>query len=164
MIDIKGQPLAFSIAGDRQHSFMLPADRTVIPEPVAKALTKATTVRDKNAKDAAKTTHNYAARAEANQALKDALGDVYEAAAAGASAACDQYQAAYDHGARRYARALAEAQEALQQMATARQMWSQAKHGHGVGLDTAANPGIALLHGLGEELSRLPQLPAIDGR
>jgi len=164
MIDIKGQALAFSIAGDREHSFMLPVDRNTIPEQVAKALAKATAVRDKNAKDAAKLAHNYAARAEANQTLKDALGDVYEAAAASASAACDQYQAAYDHGTRRYARAMQEAQEALQQMATARQMWSQAKHGHGVGLDTAVNPGLGLIHGLAEQLGRLPQLPAIDGR
>jgi len=163
MIDTKGTPYSVSIAGDRGHEFAMPRDLAMLPEKVAKAYQRLVDAHRAEQKAAGKNSTNYAAKKEANDAVRDALADLYDTAAAGSKAARQQYAEAYDDGIRRYARAVAEAEAALQSVVTAAQLHDQAESGHGVGLNPAAKSrAVMIARLLSETLEHLPVLPALD--
>lgn len=163
MIDAKGTPYSVNIFGDRSHEFALPRDLSLLPEKVATAYQRVVDAQRAEQKDAGKNANNYTAMKEANDKVRDALADLYDTAAAGSKAAQQKAGEAYDYGARRYARAIAEAQAALQSTVTAAQLHDQAEHGHGVGLNPAAkSKAVMIARLLSETLEQMPALPALD--
>ena len=163
MIDFKGVPHSFSISGDRSHEFALPRDLELLPEKVAKAYQRVVDAQRAEQQAAGKNHANYTAKKEANDAVRDALTDLYDTGAATSKAARQQYAEAYDYGARRFARALGEAEAALQAVVTAAQLHDQAEHGHGIGLNPGAKSRALMMARLiSDTLGQLPALPAID--
>ncbi|MFC8201341.1 hypothetical protein ACFUTV_38990 [Streptomyces sp. NPDC057298] len=163
MIDTKGTPTSFVIAGDRSHEFSMPRDLAVLPEKVAKAYQRLVDARAAEQKASAKNNLNYPAMKAANDAVRDALHELYDTAAATSTAARQQYSEQYEYGLRRYERAIADAQAALQDVVTAVQLHDQAARGHGVGLKpgTGTKP-VMIARVLSESLETLPALPALE--
>ncbi|MGW2620349.1 hypothetical protein [Streptomyces sp. NPDC001500] len=163
MIDVKGTPYSVTIAGDRAHVFAMPRDPEALPEKVAKAYQRLTDAQRAEQQASGKNANNYVAMKEANDAVRDALHRLYDTAASTSKAARQQYGEQFEYGARRYARAVEEAQAALQQVVTAAQLHDQAERGHGVGLNPdAKSKAVMTARLLSETLEQLPALPAID--
>ena len=163
MLDFKGTPHSVAISGDRTHAFALPRDLGVLPERVAKAYQRVLDAQHAEQKVSAKNGNDYAAMREANDAVRDAVHELYDVAAATSKAARQQYGEQFEYGARRYVRALAEAESALQEAVTAAQLHDQAEHGHGVGINPEArSKAVMTARLLSESLGQMPPLPAID--
>lgn len=163
MIDAKGTPYSFNISGDREHSFAMPRDMGMLPPKVAEAYEKVVAAQKAEAKSSAKNANNFVAMKEANDTVRAALGELYDTAAATSQAARQQYGEAFEYGVRRYVRALADAQSALQDIATAAALYDQAAHGHGVGLNPASTTkSVMVARVLSESLETLPAVPELE--
>lgn len=163
MIDTKGTPHSFNISGDREHPFAMPRDLGMLPPKVAEAYEKVVAAQKAEAKDSAKNATNFVAMKEANDAVRAALGELYDVAASTSQAARQQYAEAFEYGVRRYVRAVAEAQSALQDVATAAALYDQATHGHAVGLNPASTTkSVMTARVLSESLETLPAVPGLE--
>jgi hypothetical protein len=163
MIDFQGTPFTVVINGDRGHEFTLPRDRTALHPKVAEAFAELENARSVEQKGMARNSNNYAAKKEANDATRDALHHVYDTAASISKAARQQHEEAFEYAARRYARAIGEAQAALQTLVTAAQLHDMAEHGHNIGINPAAKtPAVTTARLLSVSLDQLPPLPPID--
>lgn len=161
MIDFKGTPYSVSIAGDRGHEFAMPRDIEALHPKVAAAFHAL--VEAQRTEQATKGANGTAAKMAAHDVTRSALGELYDVAASTSKTARGQYAEAYDYGARRFARALAEAESALQSVVTAAQLHDQAEHGHGVGLNPAAKSRALMMARLiADTFGQLPALPALD--
>ncbi|QFZ74001.1 hypothetical protein GFH48_12765 [Streptomyces fagopyri] len=163
MIDVKGTPWAVNISGDREHPFAMPRDLAMLPPKVAAAYEKVVAAQKAEAKGPAKNGNNFVAMKETNDAVRAALGELYDVAASTSQAARQQYAEAFEYGVRRYVRALADAQSALQDVATAAALYDQAAHGHGVGLNPVSTMKAAMTaRSLSESLESLPAVPELE--
>lgn len=163
MVDYKGKPFSVSILGDREHHFALPLNPEALPPKVAAALTALADARTNEQKVSKSKERRNPAVTEACDATRAALHHVYDTAAATSKASQQQYAEAFEYGGRRLARALGDAEAAVQQMVTAAQLRHMTTHGHGVGIDPAANTKvIAMLRIIAETIEQLPAAPAID--
>ncbi|MGW6261356.1 hypothetical protein [Streptomyces sp. NPDC055085] len=163
MIDYKGVPYSVNISGDREHPFAMPRDLGVLSPKVAAAYEKVVAAQKAEAKDSAKNANNFVAMKDANDAVHAALGELYDVAASTSQAARQQYAEVYEYGVRRYVRAIADAQSALQDIATAAALNDQAAHGHGVGLNPVSTmKSVMTARVLSESLETLPAIPALE--
>ncbi|MGX9887350.1 hypothetical protein [Streptomyces sp. NPDC002276] len=157
MLD-KGTPCSFAILGDRAHNFAMPRDLTVMPPKVVAAFEKLTA-----AARAEQKATGHAARLEANSVVRDALGALYDTAASTSKAARQQYDEAFEYAVRRYARALGDAQAALQDVVTSAQLHDQAVNGHAVGLNPEAKTKpVMIARLLADSLEKLPAIPGLE--
>ncbi|MER7927038.1 hypothetical protein ABTY96_28430 [Streptomyces sp. NPDC096057] len=162
MIDTKGTPCSFVVAGDRAHHFAMPRDLGMLPPKVAKAYEKLTDAARAAQELAGKNGGDRAARTEANDTVRAALAELYDQAAATTKAARELYDEQFEYALRRFARAIEDAQNALQGAVTAAQLFDQAANGHAVGL----NPGLGtksvmFARAASETLEKLPKIPAL---
>ncbi|OPG03068.1 hypothetical protein B1R27_30080 [Streptomyces sp. GKU 895] len=163
MIDTKGTPCSFVIAGDRAHDFAMPRDLGMLPPKVVKAFEKLTAASRAEQQSMGKNSTNYAAKKEANDLVKTALGELYDTAAATSKAARQQYGEAYEYGVRRYLRAIEDARAALQDVVTASLLYDQAANGSAVGLSSINGVKPAMgAHHIYQALETLPAIPALE--
>ena len=154
-IDFNGAPFVASVAGDREHGWRLPLDRSRVPVKTQEALHGVQKALDAGAK--AKT---QAAKQEASEALRAAVGDVYDRAAATSRADRETHREQYAYGAAKLARALEDAQTALQLMADHAQQYANPA---GVGFPTAGSnsPAVMNLRLVSETIANLPAVPEL---
>lgn len=163
MITLKGQSVSFNIAGDRAHTFEVPTDRSQLHDKVAAALAAVEEARTAEQKVMTKRPNDRAGQLEANEAVKSAVGELYDVASVNAAATREHATERYDLAARRYSRAIEQAKAALQDAATAAQIHHHAAHSHGVGIDFRANSrAVVTAHDLSDRLDKQAALPAID--
>ncbi|MEU5892523.1 hypothetical protein ABZ835_37640 [Streptomyces sp. NPDC047461] len=163
MLDTKGTPVSVVIAGDRAHSFALPRDVSVMPPKVLKALEKVQAAAKAEQEASGKNANNFVAMREANDKVRDALNELYDTAAAGSTAARQQYREAFEYGVRRYQRAIEDAQAALQDVVTASLLYDQAANGCAVGLSglNGVKPAMGAQY-IYAALETLPTVPALE--
>lgn len=155
-IDFNGTPFSASVAGDRVHDFRLPRDRSRVPAKTQEALHAVQEALTAEAK--AKT---QAAKQEASDALRAAVEDVYDRAAATSRADRETHREQYTYGAAKLARALEEAQAALQLMADHAQQYANPV-GVGFPLDVRSNsPAVMQLRLISETIANLPAVPEL---
>ncbi|MEW1580871.1 hypothetical protein AB0407_22555 [Streptomyces microflavus] len=159
-VSFKGESIGIVIAGDRSHDFMLPADPTTMPPKISEAL-NATLDAQKNEQAAdRKKNSDHQAKADAREGTKQALNNLYDVAAVSAGSRRDFHQEGYTLASLRLARALAEADAAIQTLACHAQ---QAANPSGVGINpTQSNKTIATLRALADDLATLTPVPALD--
>ncbi|MEU6373943.1 hypothetical protein [Streptomyces sp. NPDC046909] len=163
MLDTKGTPCSFVVAGDRAHNFALPRDLNVMPPKLVKALEKLQAAARAEQESSGKNANNYVAMKEANDKVRDSLNEVYDTAAATSKAARQQYGEAYEYGVRRYLRAIEDARAALQDVVTASLLYDQAAHGSAVGLSSINGVKPAMgAHHIYQALETLPAIPALE--
>ncbi|MEU6244826.1 hypothetical protein [Streptomyces sp. NPDC047024] len=159
MLDIKGMPRSFSVAGDRLHEFAMPRDLSLLPPKVAKAFEAVLAASGAVQKAVGK---SVSTRAEANEALRDSLAELYDVASATSKAAREQHSEAFEYGVRRYARAIEDAKTALQMIVTAGQLHDMAENGCAVGLNPQAKTKAVLVaRTLYSSIEALPAVPAL---
>jgi hypothetical protein len=120
-VDFNGTPVSANVAGDREHRFMIPRDRSTIPPKTLEALTAM-----REAVDAAARETTPKARQEAADNIRAAVGDAYDRAASTSRADREHHREGYGYGAAKLARALAEVQAAVQLMADHAQQYDNA--------------------------------------
>lgn len=163
MLDTKGVPCTFTIAGDRSHDFSMPRDLGMLPPKVAAALDKATAAAKAERDSMGKNGANYTARKDANDLVKVALNELYDTAAATSKAARQQYDEAFEYAVRRFARAMEDAKDALQSVVIAAQLYDQAAHGHAVGLAPGlGTKPVMFARAAYETLETLPKIPGLE--
>lgn len=156
MIDFNGSIVAAMVPGDREHQFRLPCDRSTMPPKTLAAL--------EAVQEAVKATagaRSHKAQQEAGDGVRAAVGDLYDRSASTSRADREHHQEGYAYSSAKFARALAEAQAALQAMADHAQ---QADNPTGVGFkaDHRANsPAVVQLHLIADALRTMPAAPEL---
>ncbi|MFG2473539.1 hypothetical protein [Streptomyces fagopyri] len=161
-VDFNGTPIGYNVHGDRQHDFTLPRNRDALPEKVAAALGKADAARDAEQKAYAKDGNDRAGHRAANEKLGAAIGDAYDKAAASSRARREHHIEEYNYAAAKFARAMGDAEAALQMMADHAQL---AVNPTGVGFNAAASQGSKTVTGLRflvDQMRALSPVPALD--
>ncbi|MFF1743525.1 hypothetical protein [Streptomyces mirabilis] len=156
-IDFNGSPFAANVAGDREHRFRLPRDTASVPpktlaaldavQQAVKATTDATTPK---------------ARQAASEAVRAAIGDLYDRAASTSRADREHHREGYAYAAAKFSRAMGEAESALQLLADHAQ-----QYGNGVGIgfaeDMRANsPAVLQLRLLADAFKSMPAVPELE--
>ena len=156
-IDFNGTIVSACVAGDRTHEFRLPLDRSRVPAATLETLNAMEAAADKERK--AKTPTG---RQEAAEALREAVHDVYDRAASTSRKDRDTHQEGYAYGVAKLARALGEAQAALQLMADHAQQYD---NGTGVGfkLDRRRSKAVMQIQLIADTLSSAPSPLDLDG-
>ncbi|KAB1149236.1 hypothetical protein F7R91_05615 [Streptomyces luteolifulvus] len=156
MIDFNGSPQSASVAGDRTHDFRLPLDRTTIPPKTLAAL--------EAVQDAVRATagaRGAKAQQEASDALRDAVGDLYDRASSTSRADRQHHEEGYAYAAAKFKRALGDVEAAVQAMADHAQ---QADNPSGVGFKPDArdrSTTTVQLHLLADALKNMPTAPEL---
>lgn len=161
MIDFKGSPVGYNVHGDRQHEFMLPRDRGALPQKVAAALAKADAALASEQKVHAKDGNDLTGHRAANEKVGAAVGDVYDVASSTSRARREHHIEEYNYAAAKFARAMGEAEAALQMAADHAQ---QAVNPVGVGFSAGASQGsktVAGLRFLCDQMAALSAVPAL---
>jgi hypothetical protein len=154
--DFNGTPVSACIPGDRTHEFRLPLDRTTIP---ARTQTALQAVED--ARKAVADASGRKEQADANEALRAAVGDLYDRASSTSRADREHHREGFAYGAAKLARALADAQAALQLMADHLQQYDNPS---GVGFKANSrdkSPAVMRLHLIGDALGTMPAVPEL---
>ncbi|MGW3846891.1 hypothetical protein [Streptomyces fagopyri] len=160
-IDFNGVPAEYSVNGDRVHRFQLPRDRGALPEKVAAALGRADAAREAEVKAFKRDGNDHNAHRSANEKVGAAVGDLYDVASATSRARRERHIEEFNYGAAKFARAMGEAEKALQVMADHAQ---QAVNGTGVGISADASKGSKTVTGLRylvDQMAALPAVPAL---
>jgi len=154
--DFKGTPMGATVPGDRTHEFRLPLDRSTMPPKTLAALDAV-----QEAVKTASSARSHKAQQEAGDAVRSAVGDLYDRAASTSRADREHHQEGYAYASAKFARAVGEAQAALQAMADHAQ---QADNPTGVGFkaDHRANsPALVQLRLIADALTSLPAVPEL---
>lgn len=156
-VDFNGTPVSANVAGDREHRFFLPHDQSTVPP---KTLTALAAVQEAVSTEAKAKTP--AAKREATDALRAAVGDLYDRASSTSRAAREYHREGYSYGAAKLARALGEAEAALQLMADHAQQYDNP-----VGVGFAADrrdrsKAVMQLHLIADTLGSLPAVAELD--
>ncbi|WP_333767735.1 hypothetical protein [Streptomyces sp. IBSBF 2435] len=161
--ELNGHPVSFTIPGDRAHTFAIPSDREHLHPKVAKALADVEAAHGAVQTVMREKPNDHAARREANEALAEAVHALYDRAGASAKATREHAAERYEYATRRYARAIGQAQVALQDAATAAQVFDTAAGSHGVGINPASRAkAVMTAHHLSEQIEGLPGLPEVE--
>lgn len=164
-ITLKGTTRTFVVAGDRAHEFTVPLDRDQLHPKVLKALDALQAAGDAEQKVMREKRSDRAAMADANDAIRDAVDNLYDVAGANARPTREHAAEQYDMAARRYARAIEQAQGALQSAVTAAQVFDLAAGGHAVGIsDKSRALAVTTAHMLSQQIDALVALPAVDAQ
>ncbi|MFJ8766670.1 hypothetical protein [Streptomyces clavifer] len=159
MVTFKGTTVSVLIAGDRTHEFTLPNDPATMPAKTSAAL-NAVLDAQKNAQATdRKKSADFEAKAEAHNATKRALGDLYDTADSTGSSRRQHHEEAYTFATLKLTRALADAEAAIQVLAD-----HALQHSHpvGIGIDPASRAkSVAGLRCLAEHLDHFPAVPPI---
>jgi hypothetical protein len=156
VIDFNGSPTGATVAGDRHHEFRMPRDRATVPPKTLAALTAV-----EDAVDAASKATTPKAKQQATDAVRAAVGDLYDRAASTSRADREHHHEGYAYGAAKLARALADAQAALQLMADHAQQYDNPS---GVGFKANSrdkSPTVMRLHLISEALGNMPAAPEL---
>jgi hypothetical protein len=154
--DFNGTTVSACIPGDRTHEFRLPLDRSTIPPRTQKSLQAV-----EDARKAVADASGRKEQADANDALRAAVGDLYDRASSTSRADREHHHEGYAYGAAKLARALADAQAALQLMADHVQQYDNPS---GVGFKTNSrdkSPAVMRLHLIADALDTLPSSPEL---
>lgn len=158
-VDLKGRPVSFVVNGDRAHTFSVPSDQAHLHPRVNEALVAAESARETERKTKAS---DKATRRKANDTVRDAVESLYDTAAVNAKATREHAAERFELASRRYARAIEAAKAALQEAATAAQVYDQAVHGHGVGIDPRSRAkAVVTAANLSQQLADLFPLPEV---
>lgn len=157
MIDFKGTPMGANVPGDRTHEFRLPLDRSTVPPKTMTAL-EAVQAAAKAVGEARSTK----AQQAANDALRDAVGDVYDRASSTSRADREHHQEGYAYAAAKFSRAMGEAEAALQLLADHAQQYDNPV-GVGFNADHRDNSSaVVQLHVIADALKSVPAVPELD--
>jgi hypothetical protein len=155
-IDFNGTPTGATVAGDRHHEFRMPRDRTTVPPKTLAALTA---VQDAVEVSSKATTPK--ARQQATDAVRAAVGDLYDRAASTGRADREHHREGFAYSAAKFARALADAEAALQRMADHAQQFDNPA-GVGFKVDHRdRSQAVMRLHLIAEALGNVPAAPEL---
>lgn len=164
MLNTKGSPFAVSIPGDREHHFALPQDLGVMPVKTMKALEKLRAADREERESGARNSVNYVERKQASDKTHAALSELYDTAASQSKAARQSYGEMYEYATRRYARAIEDARQALQDVVTASLLYDQAANGCAVGMSAIGGVKPAKdAHHIYQTLESLPGISPLEG-
>jgi hypothetical protein len=156
MTDFYGTPVSACIPGDRTHEFRLPLDRSTIPARTQKALQAVEAAR-KAVADAS----GRKEQADANEALRAAVGDLYDRASSTSRADLEHHREGYAYAQARFERAMGEGRAALQLLADHAQ---QAANPAGVGFPREKggdSPTVMRLRVITDALTNMPAVPEL---
>ncbi|MHC3471221.1 hypothetical protein ACYF6T_21340 [Streptomyces sp. 7R007] len=156
-IDFNGVIVSACVPGDRTHEFRLPRDRSRVPAKTLEVLNAMEAAAEKERQ--AKTP---AARRDAAEALRGAVHDVYDRASSTTRADRETHLEGYAYGAAKLARALGEAEAALQLMADHAQQFDNPV-GVGFPADRRRSKAVMQLQLIAETLKGVASPLALDG-
>lgn len=155
-VDFKGSPFGASVAGDRMHEFRMPLDRTTVPAKTLKALEAV-----QEAVKGTEKAHGPKAQQEASDALRAAVGDLYDRAASTSRSDREQHREGFAYASAKFARAMGEAEAALQSMADHAQQFDNPT-GVGFKVDHRDNSrAVMQLHLIADALKNMPAAPEL---
>lgn len=163
MIDFNGNVVSYTVNGRATYEFTLPRDRSTLPEKVTASLGRADAALDAERKAHKKDGNDHHAHRAANEKLGAAVDDVYDVASASSRARREWHLEGYNYASAKLARALGEAERALQTMADHSQ---QAVNPTGVGISRDASKAakvVVQLRFYAEQLAALPSVPSLEG-
>lgn len=155
-IDFNGSPQSASVAGDREHVFRMPLDRTTVPAKTLKALEAV-----QEAVKGTEKAHGPKAQQQAADAVRDAVGDLYDRASSTSRADRQLHEEGFAYSAAKFKRAIEDAEAALQGMADHAQ---QADNPVGVGFKADArekSATVVQLHLIADVLKNMPAVPEL---
>ncbi|WP_455362002.1 hypothetical protein [Streptomyces sp. SYSU K21746] len=159
-ITFKGESISFVIAGDRSHDFMIPNNRATMPTKTAEALDALLAAQKNEQTVTAKNNSSATAKQESCEATRQVLNDLYDQASATTGSRRLHHEEQYAFAGAKFARALADAEAALQLLAD-----HALQHANpvGVGFDPGTrSKAVARLRCLAAELANLSAVPPID--
>ncbi|MFI5684657.1 hypothetical protein [Streptomyces sp. NPDC051636] len=154
--DFHGTPAEACVPGDRTHHFRMPRDRSTVPPKTLAALDAV-----QEAVKTASTANSPKAQREAGEAVRTAVGDLYDRAESTSRADAEHHREGYAYARARFTRALGEAQAALQAMADHAQQYANPA---GVGFPAdpqAKSPTVVQLHLIDDALVNMPTAPEL---
>jgi hypothetical protein len=160
MITFKGVPVTVVIAGDRGHDFMLPHNRGTMPAKTSEALDALLTAQQAEQTISRKKGADRQAWQDASESTRAALADLYDRASSTTVSRRQHHEEAYAFAASKLARALGDAETAVQLLADHA---GQYVHPVGVGIDPASRAkSIAGLRVLAQALDTFPPVPDLN--
>ncbi|MEV5792677.1 hypothetical protein [Streptomyces sp. NPDC052192] len=162
MVDFNGTTVEALVPGECTHVFVLPHDRTTVPEKTLTALAAAEKAVQVAAEVRTKKAQDFTAQLDAGDKVRAAVADVYDRASSTQQTDRRQHEEAYAYASAKFGRALAEAEAALQQLADhAQQVDNPANIGFKAH-DRSSSPVVGRLRLIADTLRSMPSVPELE--